>query len=98
MAAVPIQPVIPPGVGRRFRLRRPSLGKSALSRNEARWGLIFLSPWLIGFLGLTLGPALISLYLSFTDYDLLQSPNLVGADNYIRIATADPKFAGLAQR
>jgi multiple sugar transport system permease protein len=55
-------------------------------------GYLFLTPWLIGFLGLTLGPALVSLYLSFTDFDLLRSPNWVGAANYVRIATADPKF------
>lgn len=54
---------------------------------------VFLLPWLIGFFGLTLGPALASLYLSFTNYDLLQSPDWVGASNYVRIATADPKFA-----
>ena len=35
-------------------------------------GYLFLLPWLIGFFGLTLGPALASLYLSFTDFDLLQ--------------------------
>lgn len=58
-----------------------------------RWGYLFLSLWLIGFLGLTLGPALASLYFSFTDYDLLQSPNFVGTANYVRIATADAKFA-----
>jgi multiple sugar transport system permease protein len=55
-------------------------------------GYLFLTPWLIGFFGLTLGPALVSLYLSFTDFDLLRSPNWVGAANYVRIATADPKF------
>jgi multiple sugar transport system permease protein len=55
-------------------------------------GYLFLTPWLIGFLGLTLGPALVSLYLSFTDFDLLRSPNWVGTANYVRIATADPKF------
>jgi multiple sugar transport system permease protein len=54
---------------------------------------VFLLPWLIGFFGLTLGPALASLYLSFTNYDLLQSPDWVGASNYVRIANADPKFA-----
>ena len=54
---------------------------------------VFLLPWLIGFFGLTLGPALASFYLSFTNYDLLQSPDWVGAANYVRIATADPKFA-----
>jgi multiple sugar transport system permease protein len=53
---------------------------------------MFLTPWLIGFVGLTAGPILVSLYLSFTDFDLLQSPNWVGAANYVRIATADPKF------
>lgn len=55
-------------------------------------GYMFLLPWLVGFLVLTLGPALTSLYLSFTDFDLLRAPNWVGADNYLRIATADPKF------
>jgi multiple sugar transport system permease protein len=55
-------------------------------------GYLFLTPWLVGFLGLTLGPALVSLYLSFTDFDLLRHPNWVGTANYVRIATADPKF------
>lgn len=55
-------------------------------------GYLFLAPWLIGFFGLTLGPALVSLYLSFTDFDLLGSPRWVGAANYVRIATADAKF------
>jgi multiple sugar transport system permease protein len=55
-------------------------------------GYLFLTPWLIGFLGLTLGPALVSLYLSFTDFDLLRGPNWIGTANYVRIATADPKF------
>ncbi|WP_245500816.1 sugar ABC transporter permease [Rhizobium sp. BK251] len=61
-----------------------------LSRNAA--GFLFLLPWFIGFFGLTLGPAVASLYLSFTDYNLLQAPNLVGIENYMRIATADEKF------
>jgi multiple sugar transport system permease protein len=55
-------------------------------------GYLFLAPWLVGFFGLTLGPALVSLYLSFTDYDLLSDPHWVGAANYIRIATSDPQF------
>jgi len=55
-------------------------------------GYAFLAPWLIGFLGLTLGPTLASLYLSFTDFDLLREPRFVGLANYARIATADAKF------
>lgn len=65
---------------------------------ESSWrdsaaGYLFLAPWLIGFFGLTLGPALVSLYLSFTDYDLLSNPRWVGVANYVRIATSDPKFS-----
>jgi multiple sugar transport system permease protein len=59
-------------------------------RNRAGYG--FLAPWLIGFFGLTIGPALISLYLSFTDFNLLQAPHWVGSANYLRIFTADAKF------
>jgi multiple sugar transport system permease protein len=55
-------------------------------------GYLFLAPWLLGFFGLTLGPALASLYLSFTDFDLLREPNFVGASNYARILANDPKF------
>ena len=57
-----------------------------------RAGYLFLLPWLIGFFALTLGPVLASLYLSFTDFDLLRDPRWIGLDNYVRIATSDPKF------
>ncbi|TCR83859.1 carbohydrate ABC transporter membrane protein 1 (CUT1 family) [Rhizobium sp. BK376] len=62
----------------------------ALARNLP--GYLFLLPWFIGFFGLTLGPALVSLYLSFTDYNLLQAPHFVGIENYARIAGGDDKF------
>jgi len=70
-------------------------GRTAASRFLARnlHGYLFLLPWLIGFLGLTLGPVLYSLYLSFTDFDLLRDPRWIGMQNYVRIATNDPKFA-----
>ena len=55
-------------------------------------GYMFLIPWFIGFFGLTLGPILYSLYLSFTDFDLLTAPRWAGLDNYVRMFTADPKF------
>ena len=52
----------------------------------------------MGFFGLTLGPTLASLLiLSFTNFDLLQPPKWVGAANYVRIATADPKFIASLQ-
>lgn len=49
-------------------------------RNRA--GYLFLLPWLIGFFGLTLGPTIASLYLAFTDYDLLTSARWSGMKNF----------------
>jgi len=54
-------------------------------------GLAFLSPWLIGFLGFTLIPVVLSLYYSFCDYSLLQPPAYIGTANY-RELFADPIF------
>lgn len=45
-------------------------------------GYLFLSPWIIGFFGLVLGPMVYSLYLSFTDYSLLSAPEWVGLKNF----------------
>ncbi|MBL0885951.1 carbohydrate ABC transporter permease [Myceligenerans indicum] len=47
--------------------------------------LVFLGPWLIGAVVLVVGPLLASLYLAFTDYNLLQDPNFVGLDNFSRM-------------
>ncbi|QOR70852.1 sugar ABC transporter permease [Ruania alkalisoli] len=51
----------------------------------------FLSPWLVGLFGLTLGPMLLTLYYSFTDYSLLAAPEWLGLDNYTRLA-GDPRY------
>lgn len=44
--------------------------------------LAFISPWIIGFLGFFVYPLLLSLYYSFTEYNLLQAPKWVGLQNY----------------
>lgn len=67
MAAIPIQPVRP---SRRRWPRRLSLGRSPLARREARWGLLFIGPWILGFLAFTLFPILASLVLVFTNLSL----------------------------
>lgn len=58
---------------------------------EHRQGWLFVSPWVIGFLLLTAGPMLYSLYLSFTAASLLSPPQWVGLENYRRMV-ADPIF------
>jgi multiple sugar transport system permease protein len=53
---------------------------------------IFLAPWLLGLVTLTIGPMLYSLYLSFTDFNLLApTANWIGLDNYTRLFTSDPR-------
>lgn len=61
------------------------------SRQEALWGWIFISPWLIGFLGFTLGPMIYSFFLSFQKYDLSHG-EYVAFENYRRLLSQDPLF------
>ncbi|GAA3556232.1 sugar ABC transporter permease [Kribbella ginsengisoli] len=46
---------------------------------------LFLSPWLLGLFVITIGPMLASLYLAFTDYNLIQSPEWIGLQNFTRM-------------
>ncbi|MFP4662189.1 MAG: carbohydrate ABC transporter permease [Halanaerobiales bacterium] len=54
-------------------------------------GYFFLAPWLIGLLAFTIVPMIASLYLSFTRYNILNPPNFVGIDNYLKLFS-DRKF------
>jgi multiple sugar transport system permease protein len=58
---------------------------------------LFLLPWLIGLVGITLGPMLSSLYLSFTDYSLLGTPRWIGPRNYVQMFTDDPRLLAAAK-
>jgi multiple sugar transport system permease protein len=57
---------------------------SPLARREARWGLLFISPWLIGFFAFTLVPMVVTLGFTFTNVNLTQTQPLrfVGLENY----------------
>jgi multiple sugar transport system permease protein len=54
---------------------------SAGSRNVGR-GLLWISPWLVGFAAFMLVPVALSIRYSLTDYTLLEGPVWVGLDNY----------------
>jgi len=62
---------------------------------EGLAGYVFLSPWLLGLMAITAFPMLFSLYLSFTNYDILSSWELVewiGLDNYRNLLVNDQTF------
>lgn len=55
-------------------------------------GYAFISPFIIGFTTFTVVPMLISLYLSFTNYDLFTTPTWIGLGNYKEMFFGDEKF------
>jgi len=66
---------------------RLKLGR--LERQEAKWAYLLISPWIIGFLLLLLGPMVASLFFSFTQYDVLNEARWVGLKNYEEVGTVD---------
>jgi len=55
-------------------------------------GYILLAPWLIGFILMWFLPALVSIYYSLTDFNMLNTPTFIGMKNYIRIFSQDDTF------
>ncbi|MFG1819477.1 carbohydrate ABC transporter permease [Kribbella sp. NPDC049174] len=52
---------------------------------QGRAAHIFLIPWQLGFLLITAVPLFASLYLAFTDYDILNAPEWTGLENFQRM-------------
>lgn len=79
-----MQPAVPPdAVAQR--------AKRLFRRRNARAALLFISPWIIGFLVFTAWPIIYSGYLSLTDYDVINDPSFIGLDNYQQMIE-DPKL------
>lgn len=81
--------------GRSTQFSRNS--KRPRSRRRSFWiGAAFASPFIVGFLGLFAYPILASGYYSFTDFNLFQSPDWVGLENYEQMANDDVFWKSLA--
>lgn len=67
---------------------------AGLRRKKANDGVAYLllAPFLIGFLFMWFVPMIISIYYSFTNYNLLNQPKWLGLSNYVRIFTTDKTF------
>jgi multiple sugar transport system permease protein len=82
-APQPISSPAPPA--RRWQMSR-------MRRREALEGVLYLSPWIIGFTVFVAGPLLASIYLSFTKYNVLRPPTFIGLNNFITAFTNDSLF------
>ena len=65
--------------------------KLKMSTQDAIWGYVFLSPWILGLIFFTGGPIIASLILEFCDWDLITAPKLVGFGNFIKMFS-DSRF------
>ena len=55
-------------------------------------GLLFASPWVLGFLAFTAYPMVASLYYSLTSYDVLRPPRFIGLENFRFMLFSDSLF------
>jgi multiple sugar transport system permease protein len=88
-------PVVPEQPGRRSPAARKRRGSGTGRNREGLAGYVFLSPWLLGLMGITAIPMLLSLYLSFTDYSVFstwEDVEWIGLENYLTMFTNDPSF------
>ena len=75
-----------PGQGRRISRR-------VLEDNISAY--LFMAPWIIGFIVFTIGPMLVSAYLSFTKYSGFGPVKWVGIQNYLKMARDDLFYESL---
>lgn len=66
--------------------------KYQADRRQTLWFWVMAGPAVLGFVGLTLLPMLYSLYLSLTQYNLVEAPQFIGLANYRYLFWRDPAF------
>jgi multiple sugar transport system permease protein len=81
MTGLGANPAVVAGPKRRFRFNK--------RWREAVVGYLFLSPWIVGFLVFLVGPMIASLYLSFTQYQIIRPAQWIGLANYQRMFSDD---------
>ena len=71
---------------------RPRANMTKQDRRNLITGLLFVSPWILGFLLFAVYPLISSLYFSMTNFDFIREPEFIGLKNYQRLFTNDPDF------
>ena len=85
-----MQPTSQPLNAAQARRTRPGLFRW---RPDQQWeGYLFLLPSLAGFLVFVAVPVVVSLLLSFVNWNLLRPPEFVGVANYVQLLSRDPIF------
>lgn len=56
-----------------------------LRRHEQKWGILLALPGILGYFLWVLGPTVVAVFMSFTDWSLASSPNWIGRQNYVNL-------------
>ncbi|NMB46596.1 MAG: sugar ABC transporter permease [Firmicutes bacterium] len=73
-------------------INRPIRKRQTLRLSESTQGVLFALPWFIGSAIFLIGPMLASLFMSFTDWDIVRQPEWIGVSNYARMFLQDNLF------
>jgi multiple sugar transport system permease protein len=65
---------------------------TSTDKRNLRNGLLFASPWIVGFCIFTIYPIIMSIYYSFCRFDAITQPHWAGLENYQTLLTKDPLF------
>ena len=69
-----------------------------LREMKQHWvGYLMVAPFMLVFIGFTVIPVVLSIFVSFTDFNMLEMPNIVYLDNYIRLFLDDDIFLTAVQ-
>jgi multiple sugar transport system permease protein len=72
--------------------RATRVGHGTRRRREAIAGMLFVAPWVVYLVAFIGYPMVAVLYLSFTEYSVLEPPRWIGLDNYRTLLTSDAAF------
>ncbi len=89
-----------PKTAKKKAVARKDMSKLAWTLKEMKrnWvAYLMVAPYMLIFTCFTILPVALSIILSFTDFNLLQLPNIVWFDNYIRLFLDDDIFLTAAQ-
>ncbi|WP_210408325.1 carbohydrate ABC transporter permease [Allokutzneria sp. NRRL B-24872] len=69
----------------------PAPRRTARPRARTKWTVLaFMSPAIVGFVVFFGYPLIATVYFSLTRYDLINAPEWIGFDNYVRMFTSEP--------
>lgn len=70
------------------------IARLSIGQQENLYGYLFLLPWFVGMIVITIGPIVASLFLAFTDYSIMSAPRWIGLANFQTMLTGDSRYLG----